>query len=109
MENLLKQIEQTFGIGCRMICEERFKQINKHGYTAQHHQDNPKYYENHQLQYASATLLMHEIEEQIDLEAHTPEGWDEFWFAEMNGRTRERRLQMSGGMLAAELDRVNEQ
>lgn len=92
--------------GVTLISEERQKQIHKHGFTAQHHADHPEWYDNNQLQSAAATLLMHELQEGVDVPENLPAGWDLDWFEDLNRRSREERLQIAGALIAAELDRL---
>lgn len=106
VDDVLTMVKAHFGEGCYRICKERLKQVQKHGFTAKHHNEHPEWYENEQLQYASTTLLMHELEEQVEVDAHVPDGWDKEWFADLNRRTREERLVISATLNAAEIDRV---
>lgn len=95
--------------GIQLIAHERKKQIDKHGFTGEHHANHPEWYENHQLQFAATTLLMHEFEEQLEIDALTPDGWNAEWFEKMNNKTRRERLVIAGALIAAELDRLNSQ
>jgi hypothetical protein len=93
--------------GVELIAEERQKQIDKHGFTAEHHVNHDVWYENFQLQLAAVTLLMHEFEEQIEVEANLPEGWELEWFLRLNAKDRRERLIIAGALIAAELDRID--
>jgi len=103
-EELLRQIESEFGIGCRSICEERLKQINKHGFTAQHHKANPQWYLELQLKSAAISLLSDSLNFR---EASCPENWDVDWWVKLCNKSVEERSVISGALTAAELDRIN--
>jgi len=92
--------------GIEQIADERQKQIDKHGFTGKHHAEHPEWYDNYQLQFAATTLMMHEFEEQLDIDALLPDGWDKEWFADLNNRSREKRLIIAGALIAAEIDRL---
>ena len=88
--------------GCELITEERKKQIDKHGFTAEHHVSHPEWYENDQLARAAVSILM---PYKISL---SPDNWDMEWFRNLKGRSRKERLIISGALIAAELDRLGE-
>ncbi len=90
--------------GIELIAEERQKQIDKFGCTAEHHKEHDEYYENLQLQEAAHVLLAHDLHEVGDFDI--PAGWNEEWYQKMNWDTREERLIMAGALIAAELDRI---
>jgi len=89
--------------GIEILAEERQKQIDKYGFTAQQSINHPEWYDNYQLQFAAFTLLAHEFEEQVEIQ--TPDGWDEDWFRKMNSKARLERLTIAGALIAAEIDR----
>jgi hypothetical protein len=91
--------------GIELIAQERQKQIDKHGFTGQHHADHPEWY-NYQLQHAATTLMMHEFEEVVDTVDHLTDGWDQEWFDRLNAKSRKQRLIIAGASIAAELDRL---
>lgn len=93
--------------GVQLISEERQKQIDKHGFTGQHHNDHPEWYDNFQLQYAAIGLLSAEFQEGIDSQEACPDGWDEEWVRRLLAKTREQRLVIAGALIAAEIDRLN--
>lgn len=93
--------------GIELIAAERQKQIDKHGFTGEHHVNNPQWYDNFQLQYAATTLLMHELEEVVDTKDNLPDGWDQEWFDKLNAKERKERLIIAAALIAAELDRLN--
>ena len=100
-------MDNTKKTGIELIAAERQNQIDKHGFTGQHHADHPEWYDNFQLQYAATTLLMHEFEEVVDTKDHLPDGWDQDWFDKLNAKQRTERLIIAGALIAAELDRLN--
>lgn len=87
--------------GVELISEERQKQIDKHGFTAEHHVNHPEWYEADQLSRAAVSILM---PSKISL---APENWDMEWFRNLQGRERKERLVIAGALIAAELDRLN--
>lgn len=93
--------------GVELIADERKKQIEKYGFTGEHHVEHPQWYDNFQLQFAATTLMMHEFEEQLEVDALLPEGWDKEWFERLNNKDRRERLIIAGALIAAELDRIN--
>lgn len=92
----------NFTIGSKLIAEERQKQIDKHGFTAEHHVNHPEWYEMDQLSRAAVSILMpYEI-------SLSPDNWDMEWFRNLKSRTKKERLIIAGALIAAELDRLNE-
>lgn len=104
-EEILRLVKQNFGVGCYHICKERLKQIEKHGFTGEHHANHPEWYENGQLQQAAHGMLAHELYEQAEVYDQTPQGWDEKWWEDLCNRSNEERLIISGSFSAAEIDR----
>lgn len=91
--------------GIELITEERQKQIDKHGFTAEHHALNSeKWYDNNQMQFAVMYLL---DENFIFGEESFPLNWNKEWFMNLNNRDVKERLIISGALIAAELDRLN--
>ena len=86
--------------GIELIKEERQKQIDKHGFTAEHHVNHPEWYESDQLSRAAASILM---PNKISL---APDNWDMVWFRNLKGREKKERLVIAGALIAAELDRL---
>lgn len=93
-------------IGTQLISAERQKQIDKHGFTAEHHFNNPHWYEADQLQEAAVTLLLQDLMPH-DLVSQVPDNWDADWFANLMDRTKKERLIIAGAMISAELDRLD--
>ncbi len=93
--------------GIELITEERQKQIDKHGFTAEHHALNSeKWYDDLQLQRASYYLLDENTREE-DIPIRIPSNWNKEWFMNLNRRDRKERLIIAGALIAAELDRIN--
>lgn len=92
--------------GVELIAEERQKQIDKHGFTAQYHVEHPEYYEQNQLNQASASLILFDVIPD-DLFLEVPENWDKDWFYKLLNHSQFERLVIAGALIAAELDRLN--
>ncbi|MES2864117.1 MAG: hypothetical protein V4666_08365 [Bacteroidota bacterium] len=91
--------------GIELITEERQKQIDKHGFTAEHHALNTdKWYGNNQLNYAVMYLI---DEDYIFSPEAFPLNWDKEWFYRLNQKESKERLIIAGALIAAELDRLN--
>lgn len=91
---------ENLTIGSKLIAEERQKQIDKHGFTAEHHLNHPEWYKDNQLPSAA----MHLCVEIIDFE-WTPLKWDKEWFDRLRKRPYQERLIIAGALIAAEIDR----
>lgn len=105
-EQVLELVKEHFGEGCHRICKERKKQIDKYGFTAEHHNNHPEWYEINQLQQAAHGLLAPELYEQAEVYDQLPEGWDQEWWNDMCNRPQEERLVISAALCAAEIDRM---
>lgn len=98
--------------GIELITEERQKQIDKHGFTAEHHALNSdKWYSQNQLSKCASYLLHQELlegakESLIDLGKSSIANWDKDWFENMMNRSDKERLIIAGALIAAELDRL---
>lgn len=102
-------------VGVELITKERQKQIDKHGFTAEHHVRNPQFYDiSHsdanikQLQYAALTLIGIDIKGTKAELTDTPINWDKDWFQNLLGRPQKERLVIAGALIAAELDRLDQ-
>jgi hypothetical protein len=91
----------------QLITDERKKQIDKHGFTAEHHIRHPEWYDKGQLQYAATALLSMDGKSENTL-TETPLNWDSKWFNNMLERSSVERLVIAGALIAAELDRLVE-
>lgn len=89
-----------------MIATERQKQIDKHGFTAEHHVNHPEYYEDKQLNVAAATLLLQDLTPEETC-SDVPKNWDYSWFTNIMERPLKERLIIAGALIAAELDRLD--
>jgi len=81
--------------------ERNEKQIVKHGFTAEHHANNPKWYDKGQLIEAANTLSMKEIRSCL-----VPFNWDAEWFQDLCSRPHQERLIIAATLLASEWDRL---
>ncbi|APZ82904.1 hypothetical protein [Flavobacterium phage FL-1] len=87
--------------GIELITEERQKQIDKHGFTAEHHAMHPEWYDKGQLIEAANTLSMKEIKSCL-----VPFNWNIVWFEKLCKRSYEERLVIAAALVASELDRL---
>lgn len=94
---------ENFTIGAQLIADERKKQIEKYGFTAEHHVNHPEQYENNQLKKATVSILFPET-----IHAEIPENWDKEWFTNLMNRSNKERLIIAGALIAAEIDRITE-
>lgn len=93
--------------GIELITEERQKQIDKHGFTAEHHFLNTeKWYDDNQMQMA-AIYLLNPLTIAEEFKKHIPLNWDREWFTNLNSRDEKERIIIAGALIAAELDRLN--
>ena len=90
---------------------EREKQIDKHGYTAKFHAENPQYYDKLQLLSAAVSMLIGDVYPKNEtaelIKTNVPQNWDANWFLEMTGRSQRERIRIAQGLLIAELDRLD--
>jgi len=100
-------IQNYMSSGIELIATERLKQIDKHGFTGEHHAQHPEWYDKNQLIQAAVTLLLPELMPH-DLVSDIPENWDYSWFTNLMERPHEDRLVIAGALIATELDRINE-
>lgn len=90
--------------GIELIAAERQKQIDKHGFTGEHHAQHPEWYDRYQLLQAAISLLLPEVMPH-DLMNQVPDNWDAAWFKNLTERSQEERMEISGALIAAEIDR----
>lgn len=88
--------------GIELITEERQKQIDKHGFTGEHHANHPKWYDKNQLIYAARFLALPDL----TYTDWVPTNWDRKWFKDLCLRSHEERLKIAGALIAAEIDRL---
>lgn len=94
--------------GIELIAVERQKQIDKHGFTAEHHVVNSeKWYSKDQMAKAAIFLLDPNTLSTEELQSNVPLNWDKEWFKTLNSRDSKERLIIAGALIAAELDRLN--
>jgi hypothetical protein len=87
--------------GIEAFAEERQKQIEKHGFTGEHHAKNPAWYDKNQLVDAAKYLS----NQKISPIAYCPKNWDAAWFERLCRKPFKERLKISGALMAAEWDR----
>jgi hypothetical protein len=88
--------------GIEQIQAERQKQIDKYGFTGEHHAQHPEWYDKGQLIEAARTLTMPKI-----LSVFVPINWDAEWFERLCQRPFQERIVIAAALLASELDRQN--
>src|SRR5690606_7328148 len=87
--------------GIELIAQERQKQIDKHGFTGEHHAQHPKWYEGGQLLSAArhlSSLYMVDID-------WRPHNWDPEWYRRLCNKSFKGRIIIAAALIAAELDR----
>lgn len=94
--------------GTKVVIDERQHQINKHGFTGQHHKEHPEWYEDGQLLSAARMLTLYNPEEEVtivyrDLE---PLNWDKDWWERLCDKSLEDRIRIASALCIAELDRI---
>lgn len=107
----LEDVEVLVSPGVDQGKAERLKQINKHGFTAEHHANNPQYYDKLQLISAALSMLVADVYPKNEtaelIKNNVPQNWDSNWFLEMTGRPQRERIRIAQGLLIAELDRLD--
>ena len=102
LEKIFPLITNQNTVGIQLISAERQKQIEKHGFTAEHHVSHPEWYDKDQLIYAANVLAKKESRT-----PWTPANWDQRWFNNLVERPHRDRLIIAGALIAAELDRLD--
>lgn len=92
--------------GVQLIAQERQKQIEKHGYTAEWMSNNSEYYDQNQLLYAAHTLLSEDVKGIVY--CVEPLNWDKEDFEKLCEKPKKDRIKIAAAFLAAELDRLEE-
>lgn len=97
--------------GVELIAQERQEQIEKHGRTVEYDVENNKI---HQMLAAAISLISiddgNEDSPNNNLyRIMTPTGWDRDIYHHMTNKSLKDRLIIAGALIAAELDRLNEQ
>jgi hypothetical protein len=88
--------------GIEQIQAERQRQIDKYGFTGEHHAQHPEWYDKGQLIEAARTLTMPKI-----LSVFVPINWDTEWFERLCKKPFQERIVVAAALLASELDRQN--
>lgn len=101
---------ENLTIGAELVAKERQKQIDKHGFTAEHHVNHPEWYEEGQLINAAQGLSQYNPDSDRNKAYRdmVPENWDLIWWQKMCDRSHKERLIISGALIVAELDRLTE-
>ncbi len=81
--------------GIEEITEERFEQINKHGFDV----SNDQYYSKGELMQAAKFCL-------DPLNESWPNGWDEHYKLKIQKKSLIQRIRVAGAFYAAEIDRL---
>jgi hypothetical protein len=93
--------------GIELIAIERQKQIDKHGFTGEHHALHPEWYEDGQL--ISAAHMLSDYDKDGDVSYlyrdMPPFNWDKEWWQRMCDKPKLERIIISGALFAAEIDR----
>lgn len=95
--------KKTHGID--LIAKERQKQIDKYGFTGEHHASHPEWYDADQIAKAAGRLILDEFP---GVSEPTPLNWDKNHFLDMMQRSKKERLVIAGALIAAELDRLEQ-
>lgn len=86
--------------GIELITQERFEQIEIHGYTLG---DDAKFNSDGQLIYAASVLTINNADLQF---LNPPKNWDvDYWFRLIR-KSHKERLVIAGALIAAEIDRM---
>lgn len=75
--------------GIELIAEERQKQINKHGFTAQHSIKHPEFYDKNQLEQSALDVLSTPYKALLYFS--WPENWDQVWYHKILKKARDNR------------------
>lgn len=96
-------------IGLKLITNERYEQIGKHGYDESFIKANPKYYDDCEMAQVASLLISIQGDmafHESDLEM-IPESWDDDEEnRKMLLKPYRERLIIAGALIAAELDRL---
>lgn len=93
--------------GIELIADERKEQIERFGFTGEHHVNHPEWYEEEQLLSASHMLSQYEKDNDITYLYRdiVPLNWSKDWWQKMCDKPKRERIIIAGALLAAELDR----
>ena len=94
--------------GIELIAEERQKQIEKHGFTGEHHANHPEWYAEGQLISAARMLSVYDPNDGLTrlFKQTVPINWNKEWWVKMCDKPIEKRLIIAGALIAAEIDRL---
>ena len=101
-------IPKTMETGIELIANERQKQIEKYGFTAEHHVNHPEWYSEKQLTSAAHMIEAYDKNDGINsiYRDMCPLNWDLEWWQRLCDKPYEERLIISGAFIAAEIDRI---
>lgn len=91
--------------GIELIAEERQKQIEKYGFTGEHHANHPEWYNDDQLIKAAFVITINELSDE-SIRTSLPLNWNLEWFSELCKKPLIERLTIAGALIAAEIDRI---
>ncbi len=94
--------------GIELITIERQEQIEKHGYDSDFIKDNPQYYQGKELAWVAEMALAVEHEEGIDPFVY-PSEWPAEDIDKILRKPYKERLIIAGALIAAEIDRLQNQ
>lgn len=94
--------------GVELVADERQNQIDKYGFTGQHHAAHPEWYEDGQLISAAGMLSQYDINKHPEdlYRRIVPLNWDKEWWQRMCDKPLFERLVISAALIAAEIDRL---
>ena len=94
--------------GVGLIAKERQKQIDKYGFTGEHHANHPEWYDNGQLISAAHMISSYDAEDDLSylFRDIVPLNWNKEWWHKMCDKPAIDRIIIAGSFHAAELDRL---
>ena len=95
--------------GARAIALERKDQIERFGFTGEHHAKHPEFYNENQLIDAACMLASYNKDNEFTYmhrqKNMMPDNWNLEWWQKMIDKPLKERLEIAGAMIAAEWDR----
>jgi len=94
--------------GVELIAIERQKQIDKHGFTGEHHVNNPEWYADKQLTSAAHMIEAYDKDDGLaqNYKLIVPLNWDKDWWEKLCDKPYSERLIIAGAFIASEIDRL---
>jgi hypothetical protein len=88
--------------GIELIAEERQEQIEKHGFTNEYQREHPEYYSKGELVDAACyAMYLHNM--------IWPTDWNDMYKQKIYNKSYKDRLIVAGALIAAEIDRLQNQ